>query len=102
MLGSVGLELAREHKPDLLLLDLHLPDVRGDEVIRRLRGDPQTRRIPIVVVSADATPEQVQRVRRSGADGYLTKPIDVRKFLSLVDSTVPLAAGAGGSREGGR
>jgi len=93
MQGSLGLELAGQHLPDLILLDLHLPDIQGDEVMRRLRADPRTERIPIVMISADATPEQVERLRRSGANDYLTKPIDVRRFLALVDATEPLRAG---------
>ena len=52
--GRAGLALAREHRPDLILLDLHLPDIPGDEVIRRLHNEPRTRHIPVVVLSADA------------------------------------------------
>ena len=90
MQGSLGLELARQYLPDLILLDLHLPDIQGDEIMRQLRVDPRTERIPIVMISADATPEQVERLRRSGANDYLTKPIDVHRFLALVDATAPL------------
>ncbi len=90
MQGSLALDLARQHHPDLILLDLHLPDIQGDEIMRQLRADPATTPIPIVMISADATPEQIDRLRRSGADDYLTKPIDLNKFLSLVDSTPPL------------
>jgi CheY-like chemotaxis protein len=93
MQGSLGLELARQHFPDLILLDLHLPDMQGDEIMRQLRADPRTERIPIVMISADATPEQIERLRRSGANDYLTKPIDVRRFLALVDATEPLGPG---------
>jgi CheY-like chemotaxis protein len=84
-LAQVGLDLARDHRPDLILLDLHLPDIPGFEVLQRLRADPATRQIPVVVVSADATERQVQRLLEGGAHAYLTKPIDVATFLTLVD-----------------
>ncbi len=85
MQGRLGLDLAREHRPGLILLDLNLPDVHGSEVLRRLREDARTRDIPVVVISADASPKQVERLRAAGARDYLTKPIDVRRFLAIVD-----------------
>src|SRR5207247_7974919 len=63
MQGSLGLELAREHAPDLILLDLHLPDINGEEVLSRLRSDPKVARVPVIVLSADATPRQIERLR---------------------------------------
>ncbi len=86
--GQRGIELAREHRPDLILLDLHLPDIRGHDVLRHLKGDAATRDIPVIVISADATPGQLQRLREAGSTGYLTKPIDVREFLDLLDRTL--------------
>jgi signal transduction histidine kinase/CheY-like chemotaxis protein len=83
--GGLGLELARKHRPHLILLDLHLPDVPGGEVLHQLRADPVTRGIPVVVVSADATAGQIRRLRAAGATAFLTKPIDVREFLELFD-----------------
>ena len=85
MMGGLAVDLAREHRPDLALLDLHLPDMDGDEVLRRLRHEAATRDIPIVILSADATTGQLQRLLDAGADGYLTKPIAVNKFLDVVD-----------------
>jgi len=85
MQGQVGLDLAREHRPDMILLDLHLPDLPGDEVLRRLLDEPRTRQIPVVILSADATPGQSERLLAAGARAYLTKPLDVRQFLALVD-----------------
>jgi PAS domain S-box-containing protein len=92
MQGGIGLELARQHQPDLLLLDLHLPDIQGDEILRQLRADPRTEQLPIVMISADATSAQIERLRAAGASDYLTKPIDVRKFLTLVDAAEPRTA----------
>lgn len=86
--GQLGLDLAREHRPDLILLDLHLPDLSGEEVLRQLLEEPRTRDIPVVILSADVTPGQVERLLAAGAQAYLTKPLDVRKLLALVDQRV--------------
>ena len=88
MQGSLGLDLARQHRPDLVLLDLGLPDLPGEEVLRLLREDPRTQDIPVIVVSADATPTQIRKLMAAGAMAYLTKPIDVRRFLALMDETL--------------
>jgi CheY-like chemotaxis protein len=84
MQGGLGVELARQHVPDLILLDLHLPDIQGLEVLQRVRSDPTTRNIPVVVTSADATPGQIARLRAAGADEYLTKPLDILRFSEVV------------------
>jgi PAS domain S-box-containing protein len=89
MLGRLGLDLARDHRPNLILLDLHLPDMNGDEVLRELRADPTTREIPVVILSADVMPGHAERLRESGARAFLGKPIDVRQLLSLVDEFIP-------------
>jgi CheY-like chemotaxis protein len=84
MQGKLGIELARRHKPDLILLDLHLPDLPGDEVLTRLLADPQTWNIPVVMISADATPRQIERLLALGAREYLTKPLDITRFRSVL------------------
>jgi two-component system sensor histidine kinase/response regulator len=88
MQGRLGLDLACQHQPDLVLLDLHLPDLRGHEVLARLRKNPLTRDIPVVVISADATAGQIQRLKSAGARGYLTKPIDITEFFRVIDETI--------------
>jgi CheY-like chemotaxis protein len=88
MLGGVGLELARHHRPDLILLDRHLPDIAGDQVFALLREDARTRHIPVVILSADAIPEGALRLLDAGVREYLTKPLDVRKLLAVVDETL--------------
>jgi PAS domain S-box-containing protein len=85
MLGRVGLDLAREHRPDLIVLDLNLPDIGGDRVLAELRADSATAAIPVVILSADATRRQRERLLALGARAYLTKPLDVRSFLASVD-----------------
>ncbi|HEX8237777.1 MAG TPA: PAS domain S-box protein [Abditibacteriaceae bacterium] len=84
--GSVGLDLARQHHFDLILLDLHLPDITGYEVLCRLREYSETRDIPVVVISADATATQIKRVLDAGANFYLTKPLNVKEILQTVDT----------------
>jgi len=86
MLGSVGLDLARQRKPDLILLDLHLLDMHGSQVLAHLQQDAATRAIPVIVISADATPEQIARSQDAGANAYLTKPLNVPKFLHTVQT----------------
>ena len=97
--GGLGLELAREHRPALVLLDLNLPDISGEEVLRRLRGDDRTKDLRIVMLSADATPGQIERLRRTGADDYLTKPFEIDRFLAAIDD-VSHVAGDGGDARG--
>jgi CheY-like chemotaxis protein len=87
--GRLGLELAREHRPDLILLDLHLPDVPGEEVFRQLRADDRTAAIPVVVISADATRSTSERLLAAGAAAVLTKPLDVQEFLDTLERLLP-------------
>ncbi len=89
MQGGGGLELAREHEPDIIFLDLHLPDLNGDEVLARLRSDRRTADIPVVMISADATAKQIERLLAAGAYTYLTKPIDVQEFFRILDELSP-------------
>jgi CheY-like chemotaxis protein len=72
-----------QHRPELVLLDVHLPDTEGGEVLARLRDDPATATIPVIMVSADATQRQVQRFLAAGARAYFTEPLDVRDLLHL-------------------
>jgi signal transduction histidine kinase/ActR/RegA family two-component response regulator len=85
MRPQLGLDLAGEHHPDLLLLDLHLPDLPGEEVLRRLRTNPKTAAVPVVVLSADARPSLIKRLLDQGARAFLTKPLDVKELLALLD-----------------
>jgi PAS domain S-box-containing protein len=82
--GRLGIDLAQKHQPDLILLDVHLPDMTGNDVLRVLREDARTRRIPIIVISADATRGQIERLRAAGALAYLTKPLDLPQFIEVV------------------
>jgi len=83
--GRLGVELALQHGPDLILLDVHMPDLSGYEVLELLRDDVRTASIPIVMLSADASHEQIQRFRDAGVRDYLTKPLDLQYFLTQLD-----------------
>ena len=83
--GRIGLDLARRHAPDVILLDLHLPDLSGEEVLRRLKADPATRDVPVVFITADAMSGTRERLIASGATKCLTKPLDIDEFLATLD-----------------
>ncbi len=91
MQGQVGIDIARRQSPDLILLDLHLPDLPGSEVLAQLKAEEATRHIPVVVISADATARQIERLIDAGARDYLTKPLDVAKFFRVVETTTKFA-----------
>jgi CheY-like chemotaxis protein len=88
--GALGLKMAREHRPDLILLDLHLPDSHGSKVLARLAADPRTGAIPVVMLSADAVPGIRTEMLAAGARAFMTKPLDVRNFLAVTDKFLEL------------
>jgi CheY-like chemotaxis protein len=88
MQGQLGIDLARKHLPALILLDLHLPDLPGQEVLAKLRSSEETRHIPVVVTSAHATPARIKALLEQGADAYLTKPLDIIEFCRVVDEHI--------------
>jgi two-component system cell cycle response regulator DivK len=83
--GHAGLDLARADDPDLIIMDIQLPDISGLEIIRALKGDDRTRDIPIVAITA-AMPEEETNIRAAGADAFLRKPISGAEFLRIVRS----------------
>ena len=83
--GAAVLELARTHRPDLVLMDIQLPDVSGLDAVRRLKGDPETREIPVIAVTAFAMAGDERRALDSGCDGYIAKPIMLREFLATIE-----------------
>jgi PAS domain S-box-containing protein len=85
MLGLDGMAAVRQRRPDLILLDMHLPDISGLELLRHLKQDDAVADIPVIVVSADATPGHMQQALTLGAQHYVTKPLDVARFLDLID-----------------
>jgi PAS domain S-box-containing protein len=102
MRPQLGLDLAAEHDPDLILLDLHLPDMPGQEVLRRLRAQARTAKVPVVILSADARPTLINELLAQRVRAFLTKPLDVRELLELLDTIAaeqqPRSPAAAGER----
>jgi signal transduction histidine kinase/ActR/RegA family two-component response regulator len=92
MQGRLALEIARERMPDLILLDLHLPDISGEEVLRKLRFDSQTKAIPVVFLSAEVAPAKRQRLLDAGARAFLSKPLNVAAFLATLENELTVEA----------
>ena len=84
-LGEPALELARQHSPNLILMDVQLPDISGMEAARWLKGDEQTRTIPIIAVTAFAMSGDEAKILASGCDAYVSKPFNVLEFLKIVE-----------------
>jgi hypothetical protein len=84
--GSSGLEHARAHRPDLILLDMQLPDIDGMQVLAALKADPATASIPCVALSANAMPADIERAYQAGVSDYWTKPLDYRAFMASIDA----------------
>ncbi|WP_342116941.1 PAS domain S-box protein [Pseudoduganella sp. OTU4001] len=82
--GNTGVSMAREFRPDVILMDMNLPGISGREAQRRLRQDPVTREIPIIALSANAMPLDVQAALEAGFFRYLTKPLNIQDFLEVV------------------
>lgn len=82
--GIEAMALARQHMPDLILMDIQLPEVSGLEVTKWLKADPELKRIPVVAVTAFAMKGDEERIRAGGCEAYLSKPISVAKFLATV------------------
>jgi two-component system cell cycle response regulator DivK len=86
--GMEAMKLAREHRPDLILMDIQLPEISGLEVTKWLKEDPDLRRIPVVAVTAFAMKGDEEKIRQGGCEAYLSKPISVVKFLETVRNYV--------------
>ena len=91
--GLSGLALARDERPDLVLLDLMMPGLDGWEVLRRIKGDVRTAAIPVLVLTASVDPAITEQALRLGATRCLAKPIDSRMLVEHVDAVVGQTAG---------
>jgi two-component system, cell cycle response regulator DivK len=85
MNATSGLALARNERPDLILMDIQLPDIDGITALKTIRKDERIARTPVVAVSASAMPDEQQKIVASGFDAYITKPIDMKRFLETVE-----------------
>jgi CheY-like chemotaxis protein len=83
--GELGIEFARAYRPEVILMDVNLPGISGIEAMKILRADPSTAHIPIIALSANAVPHDVEKALAAGFFGYLTKPIKVDEFLSTLN-----------------
>ena len=100
--GLDGLAAIRARRPDVILLDMHLPDISGMELLRHLKADPATAGIAVVIVSADALASQVEDALAAGAHRYLTKPVNVSELLGVLDELLDQAdTRFGGARAAG-
>ena len=86
--GKLGLELAKTENPKLILLDLTLPGINGTDVLQTLQSDPETAHIPVVILSANAIPTQIERLLAAGARNYLTKPFELDQLLAVLDEWI--------------
>ena len=86
--GKQGLTLARECRPDLVLLDLHLQDMEGEDVLRAIRAEPELRRTPVIVITAEPYPRLPERMRAAGAQAYLRKPLNFDEFFAAIDAAL--------------
>jgi CheY-like chemotaxis protein len=94
--GTQGIELARAAQPDVILMDINLPGISGIEALKFLREDPATAHIPVVALSANAMPRDVEKGMESGFFGYLTKPIKVKEFSETLNEALEFAEKAVG------
>ena len=82
--GEEGVQLARDRQPALILMDIHLPGITGEEAFHQLRADPVTRAVPVIAVTASVMPQDQKRIMAAGFDGFQGKPISVRELLETV------------------
>jgi len=86
--GEDGVRLAKERKPDLVLMDIQLPGINGIEAFRQIRADASTSRIPVVALTASVTPTDRSAISAAGFDAFLSKPINLKEFLDTVKRLV--------------
>jgi CheY-like chemotaxis protein len=89
--GKNGVKLARESVPDVILMDINLPDIDGFEALKILRAEPATTHIPVIALSANAMPREIERGQQAGFFRYITKPIKVDEFMQALDVALEYA-----------
>ena len=92
--GAVGVAMAAEHRPDLILMDIQLPVLDGYEATRRIKTDPALRHIPIIAVTSYALAGDEAKARSAGCDGYVAKPFSPRQLLAKINELLPSGAGS--------
>ena len=94
--GNRGIEIARAYQPEVILMDINLPGISGIEAMKILRADPATAHIPIIALSANAMPRDIEKGLEAGFFRYLTKPIKVNEFMDALDVALKFAQTASG------
>jgi CheY-like chemotaxis protein len=89
--GSLGIQLARANRPDVILMDINLPGISGIEALKILREDPATAHIPVVALSANAMPRDIEKGLQAGFFRYLTKPIKIHEFMDTLETALSFA-----------
>lgn len=84
--GLTAMDLAREHRPDLILMDIQLPEISGLDVTKRLKADAELKSIPVIAVTAFAMKGDEERIREGGCEAYISKPISVTRFMHTIKS----------------
>jgi CheY-like chemotaxis protein len=100
--GNLGIEFARAYQPEVILMDINLPGISGIAAMKILRADPATAHIPIIAISANAVPHDIEKALEAGFFNYITKPIKVGQFMDALDAALKFALtepGAGAKRE---
>jgi len=91
--GEAAVQLAGQHQPDLVLMDIQLPGISGIEAFKRLRADAKTARIPVAALTASVTSADRSAIKEAGFDAFISKPINLKEFLDTVKRLVPAATG---------
>ena len=94
--GAVGIDLARATLPQVILLDINLPGISGTKVLRMLREDPTTAHIPVIALSANAMPRDIEKGLEAGFFRYLTKPIKIKEFMETLEEALDIAEESAG------
>jgi CheY-like chemotaxis protein len=99
--GRLGIEMARQHQPEVILMDINLPDLNGIDALHAIRNDPASAHIPVIAISADAMPHDIVRGLQAGFFEYLTKPILVKEFTETLNKALSFSGTAMGRMKGG-
>ena len=86
--AEIGVPMAQKEKPDLVLMDIHLPGMNGIEALGKLRADPETKSIPVFAFTASVMPQDRKEITSAGFDGFLSKPINLKEFLDTIAATL--------------
>jgi two-component system cell cycle response regulator DivK len=89
--GETAVQFAKQHQPDLVLMDIQLPGISGIEALKQLRADPQTAGIPVAALTASVTSADRSAIKEAGFDAFISKPINLKEFLDTVKRLVPAA-----------